>query len=188
MMFKKPLKVSGFSLLELIITVTIAGILTVIAVPTFSSVISNNRLTAYTNQFVTTLNFARNEAIRRGTQIKVKRQGNTTKQWQTGWNVCLDDTCANTTLLKTYSALPTTLTLSSNTKIADAISFNAIGRSSTPGTLILCDSSRVGDDKLKSAKILILDNTGRVRLGVDTDNDGFPQLSDGSAIENCTPP
>jgi type IV fimbrial biogenesis protein FimT len=57
---------TGFTLLELMITIAIAGILVGVAIPSFTSIITSNRLTAYANELVTALNLARNEAVKRG--------------------------------------------------------------------------------------------------------------------------
>jgi type IV fimbrial biogenesis protein FimT len=59
-------KYSGFSLLELIITLSILAILATVAIPSMSTVIQNNRRTTQVNDFVADLNMARTEAIKRG--------------------------------------------------------------------------------------------------------------------------
>jgi type IV fimbrial biogenesis protein FimT len=222
---KTPSRASGFSLVELVITVTIAGILTAIAIPSFSSVISNNRLTTYSNDFVGALNLARSEAIKRGSQVTVKRLGPTAKEWQWGWDVFVDinaDKIFNDNadanlcevdssgaaqedcLLRTYTEspnaippvlfLPNGFTLISNSNIADAIGFTAMGKSTGNGTLFLCDTNRPDNpappksDRLKSAKIIIITSTGRVRMGVDSDHDGRPERDAGTNISNCNTP
>ena len=59
-------KSSGFTLVELMITLAIAGILVAVGIPSFNSTISSNRLTSYANELVTALNLARSEAVKRG--------------------------------------------------------------------------------------------------------------------------
>lgn len=84
-------KLQGFTLIELIITVTIAAILVGLAIPSFISTIKSNRLTTYTNEFVSALNLARSEAIKRGRQVTITREGGTTSQvWEGGWWVFID--------------------------------------------------------------------------------------------------
>lgn len=75
----------GFTLIELIITITIAAILLSIAVPSFTNLIRSNQITAYTNELSTTVNLARSEAIKRGTSIIVTSSGGT--DWSQGWNL-----------------------------------------------------------------------------------------------------
>ncbi len=84
----------GFTLLELIVTITIAGILFGIAVPSFNTAIRNNRLTTLNNDFITALNIARSEAVKRGQIVTVCRSAtgtacaaDTTYNWAPGWIV-----------------------------------------------------------------------------------------------------
>ncbi|SJM90507.1 conserved hypothetical protein [Crenothrix polyspora] len=203
-MLNRPLSASGFTLIELITTLTIAGILTAIAVPTFSSVISSNRLTAYTNEFVTALNLARSEAIKRGTKVTIRRKGDVDKVWENGWDVFVDfdgdnklnegddmvlcesvaGMATEDCLLRTYPALPTGFTLRSNGNLPKIISFSAMGKSPI-GVLILCDTNR--SDFLKTAKAIIITSTGRVRMGIDPDKDGIPNDATGIEIPDCVP-
>ncbi|MDD1608287.1 MAG: prepilin-type N-terminal cleavage/methylation domain-containing protein [Methylococcaceae bacterium] len=48
-MCNNPKSASGFTLLELIVAISIAGILMAMAIPSFSDMIRNNRLTTYLN-------------------------------------------------------------------------------------------------------------------------------------------
>lgn len=66
----------GFTLVELMITVAIAAILLVIAVPSFNHIINANRLTTTANILVNALNTARMEAIKRNASVQFC--GNTT--------------------------------------------------------------------------------------------------------------
>jgi len=111
--------------MELMVTIAIAGILLGIAIPSFTSIISSNRLTAYTNELVTALNLARSEAVKRGVQVTVRNKGAST-HWESGWDVFVDingnetfnDASPSTPcaagqdcLLRTYAALPSGYTL-----------------------------------------------------------------------------
>jgi type IV fimbrial biogenesis protein FimT len=55
----------GMTLIELIVTVTIVAILAAAATPSLREMMENNRLTALNNQLVSTLNYARAEAVKR---------------------------------------------------------------------------------------------------------------------------
>jgi type IV fimbrial biogenesis protein FimT len=55
---------SGFSLVELMVTVAVAAILLAIAFPSFTSLINSNRLTGQANDLVGALQLARMDAIR----------------------------------------------------------------------------------------------------------------------------
>jgi len=55
----------GFTLIELMVTLAVAGILMVIAIPSFRNITLKNRLSTTANQFVDALNTARMEAVKR---------------------------------------------------------------------------------------------------------------------------
>ena len=60
---------SGFSLIELMVTVALISILLTLGVPSFSAILRNMTLTSQANNFVAAINLARSEAIRRNTAV-----------------------------------------------------------------------------------------------------------------------
>lgn len=62
----------GFTLIELMIVVTVLGIVMAIGVPSFNTMIMNNRLAAASNDVAGALHFARAEAVRRGRTVQVE--------------------------------------------------------------------------------------------------------------------
>jgi type IV fimbrial biogenesis protein FimT len=85
----------GFTLLDLITTLTVLGILVAVGVPSFSSAIRNNRIAAGTNELVTALTFARSEAMKRGDTVTAcpSTDGDAcaaSDDWSTGWFVFVD--------------------------------------------------------------------------------------------------
>ncbi|TAK62529.1 GspH/FimT family pseudopilin [Methylobacter sp.] len=159
-MSNKLTKSLGFTLIELIVTISIVAILVGIAIPSFSSVIRSTRLTTYANELVTSLNLARSEAVKRGVQVSVRRKGSTNQNWDSGWDIFTDldgDGILDTvdTLLKTYPALTNGFTLRTGTAgyqdfaayLPSGLSLSSIG-----DTFRLCDSSA---DTLNSRAIEI---------------------------------
>ena len=79
----------GFTLVELMVTLAVMAILVGLAVPSFSTVIANNRIATQTNEFVGALNLARSEAVRRGQGVSIR----TTVagiEFATGWQIFND--------------------------------------------------------------------------------------------------
>lgn len=84
----------GFTLLELMVSIALLAILITLGIPSFSSIIRNNQASADSNSFVTGLNLARSEAVKRNTEVRLSpiqgiiTNGNT--QWSQGWLVWTD--------------------------------------------------------------------------------------------------
>lgn len=60
---------SGFTLLELLVTLAVAGVILGIGVPNLMEFQRNNAISGATNDFVTTVLAARSEAIKRGARV-----------------------------------------------------------------------------------------------------------------------
>lgn len=64
-------RMSGVTLVEAVVALSIAAILMTVAVPSFQELMRNNRTAAQVNEFLTTLNLARSEAVKRGASVSV---------------------------------------------------------------------------------------------------------------------
>jgi len=67
----KKSKAEGFTLLELLVTIAIAGVLLGIGLPSFGNMMAESRISAQYNSFVGSLYQARSEAIKGGADITV---------------------------------------------------------------------------------------------------------------------
>lgn len=91
----------GFSVIELMVVVTILGLLLGLAVPTFRQFTRNNSVTSAQNDLVTSLNLARSEALRRNRPVSVcaSEDGLTCgddTEWADGWIAFTDRGTAGT--------------------------------------------------------------------------------------------
>lgn len=86
---------SGFTLVELLVTVAIVGIFASIALPSFSKMIEKNRVNTATNELVSNLLLARSEALKRSNNVTLCPSDNQTScasngDYSKGWIVFLD--------------------------------------------------------------------------------------------------
>ena len=85
---------SGFSIIELMVTLCVAAIAVTVAVPSFQTSLANNRLLTYSNELVVGLNFTRSEAIKRSTFVSICASTNqstcTGSDWTQGWIIFVD--------------------------------------------------------------------------------------------------
>jgi len=85
----------GFTLLELMVTVAVGGVLLTLGVPSFVDVVRNNRAATNVNELTTAFSIARSESIRRGWNVSVCRSSNgatCSGAWSDGWIVFRDVT------------------------------------------------------------------------------------------------
>lgn len=190
-------KYKGFTLIELMITIALAGIILTLAVPSFQDTIRNNRLVSQANEFVGALHLARSEAIKRGNQVTICKSDNASScggsgvNWENGWIIFSDldgdgvadigtGTCAlgEDCIVRIAATLGGGNTLRGNNNIANRVTFNPRGFSSGfNGTFTLCD-----DRGAEQARGIILSNTGRVRRAFDSNNDGIEEDGSGNAL------
>lgn len=90
------LRQRGFNIIELMVGITVLGVLLGLGVPSFTEMIRNNRLVEQSNSMVTALNYARSEALKRGFRVSACPGTNGVCTGGTDWNagilVFTDDT------------------------------------------------------------------------------------------------
>lgn len=135
----------GFTLIEALAVLLIAGILIAFGVPRFEIVIKNNRLATTTNEIMGALNFARTEAIRRGATVHI---GPYPANDNVGWIVWIDGGDngpgdANDTEIRVWPAVPDDVTVTVNPS-ATFFAFNNSGAVDKAATFTVCDN-RAGE-------------------------------------------
>ena len=87
--------IRGFTLIELMIVLSISTILLLIGIPSFQDMMENNRLSSSTNEIHGNLTFARNQAINQISYVVVcpldKSDGSCTTDWIKGMDIFIDE-------------------------------------------------------------------------------------------------
>lgn len=95
-------KNSGFTLIELMVTISVAAILAAVAIPSMQDLIARNQITSANNELVAATMYARSEAVLRGQSVRVCNSNTTTASsmssitcsgddsWASGWIVFVD--------------------------------------------------------------------------------------------------
>jgi type IV fimbrial biogenesis protein FimT len=86
----------GFTLVELVVTIALLAILTMLAIPSFSEVLRQWRRDSATRELSTSLQIARSEAVKTSRQTVICPSVDQTactasNEWNTGWIVFVDD-------------------------------------------------------------------------------------------------
>lgn len=144
---------SGFTLIELMITLVLAVIVMTLAIPGFREMIQNNRIITHANEVMTAINLARGEAVKRGAQVNVTAKSGT--NWASGWTVAT----ASGTGLRDHAAIADSMTLTGS---AGAVNFDGRGFlvGSNDITIDVCDSSRNGE----TGREIQVKATGRISV------------------------
>jgi len=166
----------GVTLFELCVTLSIAGLLAALAVPSFAGFQRNAARTAAVNDLMHSIYLARSEAIKRGGVVSLCRTVDgeycapQTSNWDTGWLVFVNSDRdqpayldAGEEILQRHSGWPGGRITSNRL----SFSFRPTSQADVNGTLVFCDAR----DKTNNARAIIISHTGRPRVSKrDADN------------------
>jgi type IV fimbrial biogenesis protein FimT len=149
----------GFSLIELMVTLTIVGIATSVAIPNYRSMVENAAVGTQASVVVDNMAYARSEAVKRNGRVTMCRSADgascTTAgagDWRAGWIIFVDNGTAATvdgtdTVLRVQGLLPGAGQVLGTGGASDYISYvsngqtSLAGGASQSGTISVCGSS-----------------------------------------------
>ena len=200
-------KARGITLIELVIAIALLSILLTIGVPSFSNLIASNHLVTKNNLFVSDLNTARSEAIRRGRSVSVCKSSDGANcstdaavGYEAGWIMFAEQPAHltgstlgsrdvnNEDLLRVQPAMASAYTLRGSRRFSNFISYLPSGELANPGAgntsdhFILCR-----DRLLDRARAVFVISTGRIHLARDANNNRQPEDISGADLTTCTP-
>ena len=196
----------GFTLIELMVTLAVFGLLIAFAAPNVTSLMRSNRLSTQSNEFVGALTKARDAATKGSVVTLCITDGNTppncdsaSTSWESGWIIFTDldgDVSfngASESLIRIHAALSDGYTLTSThfEGVPYALQYSPTGRlraldgdstTSPQRTFTLCDPYTGNQLRAKGTNI---NRLGSVQRAVDTDADN---ISNDIATNNLTCP
>ncbi len=166
----------GFSLIELMVAVTILALLATAALPSFSEIQQKGSLSVASNELFSSLRLARSEAVKRARRVTVCKTDSAFSDsplcdgganWQDGWLVFVDDNedgsrDAGEELIQAHDYVQFGIAVTTSPIFSNNVSYSPAG--STTTTVNNFASGTIVVDYAGYSKTLSLSTTGRVRV------------------------
>lgn len=176
----------GFTLAELLISLTLMGVILSFAVPSFDRLIQKTQINMAFSSLRTAAHTAKNEAIKRGTRVSLcpSTDGLSCSSSPARSLLIFEDRNRNgqpdhaKKIISRVSLNSASLTVDYN---RSNLSFSSLGHASgTNGTFQLCHGQ-----KSEIGRFLIVSVSGRTRAGKDYNGDGIEEKAPGHPV-NCS--
>ncbi|QYJ88990.1 GspH/FimT family pseudopilin [Shewanella halotolerans] len=152
---------NGFTLVELMVTIVIAGIIITVGIPSLTAVYEGVRVNSNIERINSIMSFARNQAISYGATVNVCPFASTTScgtDWKGGVRVYLTDASGTDKELRVIDSFNSKDSVKGSGSL---ITFRADGLSSG-GSIIYCPNG-----KSSESKSLLISSSGLISYGAD---------------------
>lgn len=174
---RRVLRVSGFTLIEAIVVLSIVIILAAVVIPGMSGFIFDSRVSANVNEYIGAVTLARTEAVKRGTLVTMCISNNADTpdaacsaggDWAAGWIIFQESSTSDSVgsreagegIILRRGALMAGVKASSNPSTS-VMSFNSLGEPvGVGGTILAIDFS----DKDNNPRKVCINRNGRIRV------------------------
>ena len=163
----------GFTLVELIAGLAIAGVLFALALPSFARLIAEQKLLGEARRIADGITLARSEAIKRNGHVVICATSATlgcgdARHWHDGWVVFADvdgnaELDAGDSVLGRDGASPSGVTALGNRPVEQYLRFNYLGQARMVSGALQMGAIEVCKTDLRGY-LVVLANSGRTRL------------------------
>lgn len=158
-LFPSGFPASGFTMIELAVTLCIAAILVMLAAPAMSTLIVTQHVRTGASDLNSSLYYARSEALKRATNVEVVPVDN---DWKNGWTIRLASDSSVLRARPALNAQVTSMGVTAGTKIV----YRSDGHLTAAASPIIFKVSTNGN---VDARCVAIDLSGRPNLTIDTD-------------------
>ncbi|MBB6091847.1 type IV fimbrial biogenesis protein FimT [Povalibacter uvarum] len=186
---RAPNAVRGFTLIELMVTLSVAALLIGLAAPSFREIRIRNELSTYANELISSINLARSEAVRRGRPVVICPSTNSSAcggTWSEGWITFADldgngernAADENERVLKAQGPVSANYSIDGEA-FPDGLTYKADGSTESTGLFVICNQGRIN-----GARAVVI-TPMRPRVATDADEDGVPNNDASGNITTC---
>lgn len=127
----------GFTMIELMVTLVVLGVLLGVGIPSFNIIMVNSRTSALANDVTSAINLARSEAVKRAEQVTVCPSDDETScsgAWTDGWIALVD---ASSEVLRVWPAPVDSADITQTPTANEALDFGALGERVSGDTVLV---------------------------------------------------
>lgn len=168
---------AGFTVIELMVTIAVLGVLLGIGVPAFTNIIRTNRIATQTNAVVGALNYARAQTAVRGMPVSICASDTartdcdtTATNWANGWIIFTDRTGTAGDLDPTDELLQTGAAPVAGFVLTTTASFVRFGVGTSPSTgrTFTISPTQSSVCATTGVRVITVDPTGRINTSKST--------------------